>query len=59
MELNGRPFNEILTDQQKMGKISAKYRLKFNGMETESPCERFLNGNLIQTSFEIVQNILV
>ncbi len=28
-------------------------------MEAESPCERFLNGNLVQTSFKIVQNILV
>jgi hypothetical protein len=46
-------------DQQKMGKISSKYRLKFNGTETESPCERFLNGNLVQTSFKFVQNILV
>ncbi len=53
------PFNEIFPDRQKVGKISVKYRVKFNGMETESPCEQFLNGNLVQTSFKIIQNILV
>jgi hypothetical protein len=59
MESNGRPFNEILTDQQKMGKISAKYRLKFNRTDTESAWEQLLNGNLVQTSFKIIQNVLV
>ena len=53
------PFNEIFLYQQKVGKISVKYGLKFNGTETESPCEQFLNRNLVQTSFKFVQNIFV
>jgi hypothetical protein len=42
MELNGNPFKQDFNGLGKSGKISVKYRLKFNGMETESPCERFL-----------------
>jgi hypothetical protein len=44
MEPNGRPFNEILTDRKKMGKISVQYRLKFNGAGKISAYKRRLNG---------------
>ena len=44
MEPNGRPLNKTLTDRKKKAKISARYRLFFNGAGNISAHKRRLNG---------------